>query len=141
MDEAKGNGIKMQYNFRQVYNSILSDWFETSKTYVDSVLFGNFEKLDLLISCNPDSTGEEESYNTDVLIYPNPTNSNINIEILTDEKFKTIEIYNELGRKIDKIKFNDSNKIWFSVSGYQNGNYYIKLKGKNNILTKRFIKM
>lgn len=42
-----GRDIKMQIDFRRVYTDILNDWFGTTKTTTDTLLFQNFKTVSL----------------------------------------------------------------------------------------------
>ena len=73
-------------------------------------------------------------------IYPNPTNSNITIDLgknITDNA--TIEIIDLLGKKLYvKEVSTKTNKI--NLEGFTNGIYIVKFSNNNGIITKKIIK-
>jgi Secretion system C-terminal sorting domain len=68
-------------------------------------------------------------------ISPNPTNSTLTIQ--TQEKIKTINIIDLLGRKTNITNF-ENNKI--DVSNLQNGVYFLEIETENGLQTQKFIK-
>ncbi len=68
-----------------------------------------------------------------LVIFPNPTNSNLTIQ--TTEKIETVLIYNTSGTLVQsEIKNN------FSVENLPAGIYFLKIQTANGIGTSRFVK-
>lgn len=91
--------------------------------------------------CTRDRSAEFDSdLNNEVLFYPNPTRSLININL---EGLHSLEFLNVLGESVFKISkdFNQGTSI--DISDLNSGLYYIKLLDSNNFLltTKSFIKI
>jgi hypothetical protein len=115
------------------------------------------EDVDLLnfdcISNNGRSsiTGEEDSNESeaaiddkerwDLILYPNPASSLITLESnLVLEKNTAIEIYNALGQSVKTITVNEAiQSIDIDVSLFLDGIYTLRLKNKENIITKSFV--
>ena len=75
-----------------------------------------------------------------ILLYPNPTNSILNISIPVELNFPAnYEIYNNLGQVI-KSSNSSSSELQINTSEFSNGIYFIKLNFENNSKTLRFIK-
>lgn len=75
-----------------------------------------------------------------ITIYPNPTNSILNISIPSELNFSVnYEIYNNLGQVI-KSSNSSSSDLQINTSEFSNGIYFIKLNFENNSKTLRFIK-
>ena len=72
-----------------------------------------------------------------VLIYPNPVQDYIRIKLNTG--FDQIEITNLLGQVIYNAMVNDS-EFEIKTSDYQSGVYFIRLQGKQGVVTKKFVK-
>lgn len=71
----------------------------------------------------------------EVSLYPNPTNSILNIN---NAENANIEVYDVLGKLLytqTNISFNEQ----VNVSNFQTGTYFIKLSKENQVSTKRFI--
>lgn len=74
----------------------------------------------------------------DVFIYPNPTNSIINIELQDNDAFG-LEIFDVTGRRVYSNIYKN-NKAQINLSDWQTGFYSIRIKQKDLILYKKIIK-
>ncbi|MBC7641439.1 MAG: T9SS type A sorting domain-containing protein [Flavobacterium sp.] len=103
-----------------------------------SLGIGNTTNLTVLTPLNcPQSALETVAFErkSHFTIYPNPTNSILNITTL--EKINTINIVDILGRKTNITNF-ENNKI--DVSNLQNGVYFLEIGSKNGSQVQKFIK-
>ncbi len=75
----------------------------------------------------------DENDENDVMIYPNPTNGKLNVEI---EGMKQITIINNLGQVVCDNKVDGDNTI-INVSQYKDGVYLVRITTENGIITKR----
>ena len=74
---------------------------------------------------------------SNILIYPNPSNSFIDIETtLTDYSLSLFDIMGKLILKNEAIQ----NKTRIDVSNLSNGIYFLQLATEDNIISKKFIK-
>ena len=81
------------------------------------------------------SVSEIENFN--LIIYPNPTNSFIDISTITENCGSLkLDVFDNLGKQLKTNIINS--KIDFSQ--FQNGIYYIKFECENQIITKKIIK-
>ncbi len=69
-------------------------------------------------------------------IYPNPTNSKVNIK--SESKFEEVEIYNVLGQKVLSSKILDNQEI--DMSSLTSGTYFLKLKSESFVKNAKIIK-
>lgn len=69
-------------------------------------------------------------------IYPNPTNSKVNIK--SDNKFDEVEIYDVLGQKVLSSKIPENQEI--DMSELKSGTYFLKLKNESLIKNTKVIK-
>ncbi|WMX13758.1 T9SS type A sorting domain-containing protein [Aureispira sp. CCB-E] len=84
---------------------------------------------------------ENEMEVWNLILYPNPTSSLITLESnLVLEKSTRIEIYNVLGQKVKAISVNEATQsIEIDISLFLDGIYTLRLKNKENIITKSFV--
>lgn len=76
-----------------------------------------------------------------IVIYPNPTSGNFNIEFINqNEKYSTINIYDLTGKIIYKKTNISQDIINIDISKYNNGIYFIKIINQNNTYFKKLIK-
>ena len=86
------------------------------------------------------STADIANPLNDVVLYPNPSSSVINISIQDAMALpENYTVYNNLGQVINKGKIN-SNNFGIDISGYSNGIYFIKVDKGEYSKTLRFIK-
>lgn len=72
-------------------------------------------------------------------IYPNPSNSNVNIELDGVEDYSsTVTVTNTLGQIIHSQKLKKSGNT-FNVSQFEKGVYFVSLNARNNISTQKLI--
>lgn len=74
------------------------------------------------------------------LIYPNPTNSILNIQLNNSITIGTIYVFNLLGKEIFTQKINSVNQSEIDVSNFNDGLYFIKISTDSSSDTKRFLK-
>lgn len=109
----QNTGVPMQYDFRDVYGSVLQDWFDTPNSVVQSVV-GGFTYLPLLGAC-------QQLAVTDLELTLSPTATGIDVEFST-----THEVDNRgfiLRRSEDGRNFRDIVRIAAGPQG--RGNSYL----------------
>ena len=76
------------------------------------------------------------NYETNINVYPQPTNNNLNIQ--SDNNIKEISIYDCLGKEISYYqKFNKSSRVKLDVSNLVSGTYFIKIQTKDDTTVKQ----
>lgn len=84
--------------------------------------------------------GEFASSN-DIYVYPNPSNSSVNISVPSElglpQKFT---VYNTLGQVVKQKSVSSENDLSFNASTFSNGVYLITIEKDNQSKTLRFIK-
>lgn len=89
------NNIKMEYDFRQVYASLLRDWFEVSESAVRSILLGQDYAV---VPIFRETITAVEPESSTVLLYPNPATTEATLTWPTGEELKSVEIMDVSGR-------------------------------------------
>ena len=138
-----GDFIPMQFDYRQLYSTVMQDWLNMSEQQANAVLGGTFEKLPIFKS-GAASFNKPVDFAADdfISIYPNPvTNNQINIQFKDFVTSKVnITIFTIQGTKIfDEVFVVDGNSLSFNVNKtnptvnhileltYNNSKYYKKL--------------
>ncbi|MCW8898381.1 MAG: family 16 glycosylhydrolase [Flavobacteriales bacterium] len=85
----------------------------------------NLEKED------EEETIASSNQNSKLLIFPNPTNGLINIELNSNKPYFEIEVFSLLGELVYANKVNGS-KLSFDLSPYPKGMYLVKIKQDNH---------
>ncbi|OFY24881.1 MAG: hypothetical protein A2W98_12180 [Bacteroidetes bacterium GWF2_33_38] len=90
------------------------------------------------------SAGNEDIIvdNSDVSVYPNPSNQKLFIEVSNNiKKVEKIAIYNIIGEQVENIKINNSNnkKYELNMENYSSGLYYLNLTSNNKIYVSKIV--
>ena len=70
-------------------------------------------------------------------IYPNPTNSTLNIEA---EKISSVQIYDISGKLLNNRVYSNENMVSVNISSLETGIYYISVETANGKITKKIMK-
>ncbi|WP_417350903.1 T9SS type A sorting domain-containing protein [Flavobacterium alkalisoli] len=79
-------------------------------------------------------------YENGIKLYPNPTNSIINISMKNNELPESYTIYNNLGQVVAQSEVNSVDNLSINTSAYSNGIYFIKIDKEGQSATLKFIK-
>lgn len=143
----RGEGVPMQHDFRDVYGSILMDWFEVSETEIKSLFYSGFSYLPVLNSCKPVATGPEVFAQQDLLLnnYPNPFPSRTTIRFECPGGHVKLSIYNAMGSElqvlVNKRLDAGEHQVPFDGSRLPAGNYYYRLQASGRNKTMRMVKI
>jgi uncharacterized protein (DUF1501 family) len=129
-------GVEMQYNFRNVYGSILMDWFEVEEATVQNVLFPEFEYLPILNACMLDNTSQTAGRQPiKVVAAPNPFSNETTLSFTCQSEHVQLRILNSLGQEVEvlinKTLPAGSHSIVFDGKNLTAGSYYYQLKLEN----------
>lgn len=140
-------GVAMQYDFRDVYGSLLMDWFEVEEENVRMLLHQEFLHLPILNPCA--ITSIEPNPEHDLIqtkVFPNPfrESATITFQTLHSEKVR-LSIFDTLGHEvlvlINKNLNAGAHQIQFNPSTLAKGAYFYRLQIGNQQKTKRIIKI
>ena len=75
----QGDGVPMQFDFRDVYGSILVDWFDVRSYEVKNLLYDNFTYLPIANTCNEEETAGTTDKEDEGWVFGEPrTNTSTN---------------------------------------------------------------
>ncbi len=139
-------GVAMEYDFRDVYGSILQDWFGVDENDVRNLMYSGYTYLDIIDDgCKLSTTTNEKKQLTDIQLFPNPTQNISYLEMSTSNAKIKISVYNSLGAEIkiimDKSLEEGNHKIPIDLSTLPSGNYYIRVQQNNHFITKPLVKI
>jgi hypothetical protein len=117
---------------------------EIPGTYTVSVIYANacgllsHMKVSIVVE---ESTGMKDASDNNIEIYPNPANSRLNIKASDSFDMHTVIIMNDLGQTLINADPNKSGGQYsIDVSQLTPGIYYLKVKGSNRIIIRKFLK-
>jgi uncharacterized protein (DUF1501 family) len=124
-------GVPMQIDFRDIYASILKDWFEVDSKEVQSLFEHPVTFYPVLSNCNVSDLAEKEKENTAILLYPNPATSKTTIRLTCGNEWVRIEAFDVTGSNIgvlydDNLSAGEHN-IPIDVHYWSVGTYRIRV--------------
>lgn len=128
--------LPMQVDFRDVYASILKDWFEVPDANIQPLFEHTVTYYNILNSCNT-GLDEKENNKSALLLYPNPAVSKTTIRFECLNEWVKIELHDMQGRILSTIC--DSNisqgthDIPFETVSLAPGNYLVIVKKKSGM--------
>jgi uncharacterized protein (DUF1501 family) len=138
--------IPLQHDYRQVFSSVVKDWFGATDDAIGHVKFGDYidNRVDY-IRCKELSTNELFKENFWMKCYPNPTNAGITINYsLQKAAMVAIEVKDISGRTLGNIHSTHvgpgEHFFDFDLSQFANGTYLVTLTANETvILTEKVI--
>jgi hypothetical protein len=139
------DNIPFQYDFRSVYASLLEKWFCVDTTNLQTILFRNFQSLDIVksVGCNnnPDPGAGDEL----VTIYPNPFVQNVSIKFKTSGGHTLIQVIDTLGRvlktPVDSEYTAGIYEVSYDGGALPTGVYYVRLQNGSTQQVKPMLKV
>lgn len=135
----KDGNLETQYDFRQIYASILEQWFGAEKSVVKQVLFDSFDTVKV-IKGQTTSADDTPSVSTHVLtlapVTPNPVRSDATVSYdLRSEGMVHLNLFDNLGLHVatlvNEYQSSGSHSIPLSASPLPSGSYVIELRMGN----------
>jgi len=140
-------GVQMQYDFRNIYSSILTDWLGATQEESDTVLFNNFDPLPILKEgCNGTlhTTNFKIENPLNLEIYPNPSQDFIHISFFGTDEIINIKLFNSIGAVVKQIAndYFSSEKqiIKVDLRKLTQGTYFVHYQSKRTSKTKKILK-
>ena len=136
------DGVPMQYDFRDVYGSVLVDWFEVAVDDVKQMLNPDFQYIPILNPCGIiDHTIEAPVTPTNLAFSPNPTQNSSIARFSSETEYVKLSLFDPLGREVrvfhKGILSQGEHNMTCSLFGLTSGPYYLRLSlenGKQQIL-------
>jgi uncharacterized protein (DUF1501 family) len=131
------DNIPHQYDFRSVYASILQKWFCVPPTTLQTILFQNFQSLNIVVDngCSPTAIGDDPNQNAGeqlITNYPNPFVDSTTIKYKSKGGHTLVQIIDMLGRVIktpvDREMTPGEYTTTFESRGLPSGVYYARLQ-------------
>ena len=140
-------GVQMQYDFRNIYSSVLTNWLGATETETSTVLFENFDTLPLFKDgCSSALSNDDfildEKFSLDV--YPNPCLDFIHISFFGNNENVKITLYNTIGavvKEITNARYNSiQHTLRVDLQRLAKGNYFVHYQSKGISKTKKVLK-
>lgn len=130
------DNIPFQYDFRSVYATILEKWFCVPQATLQTILFRNFQSLNIIndASCTGRTEENQQAGEQLIINYPNPFTESTTIRYKTKGGHTLIQIIDMLGRviqtlaDIDDVRIPGEYSTTFNSGGLPTGVYYARLQ-------------
>ena len=139
-------GVQMQFDFRNVYSTILTDWLGATKSESNTVLFDEFDALPIFKEgCSAAlSTNNFTLDKLEIEVYPNPTTDVINIQFFGNNELVKITLYNTIGAVVKQVTSKKYSAIQHTltvnINNLPSGNYFVHYQSKGVSKTKKLLK-
>ena len=107
LTDLSSSNLTMQYDFRSVYASVLSQWFGANPTELNAVLLRSYQQLPIIKAGVAVSVADASSLPSEYRLYenyPNPFNPTTIISYdLPGDADVTLKVYDMLGREVTTL--------------------------------------
>jgi len=139
-------GMDMQYDFRDVYASILHDWFMVSESDVQTMFEHQVSLFPIARSCNgPVGITEQMLEKTGTYCYPNPCKEMTTIVFKSQNERVTLTVIDMNGRVVKTIfqkeLVSQEHHVKIDVNDLQAGNYFYVVEKPSGSVKGRFQKI
>lgn len=132
------DNLEKQFDFRQVYASLLEQWFGSPTGEIADVMLGDFETLPLI---GKDSVGLKEAFS----VYPNPIQDHATIEFVSAGGAVDIEVIDMSGRRVEHVYAGSlpvgGHSLSWNTGSLNAGRYFVVVHGKDQKQVKSVIKL
>jgi uncharacterized protein (DUF1501 family) len=144
-DTEQQEGVPMQYDFRDVYGTILEDWFELPAADVRSLLYEGYNKLPIFGDCAiVDAEDLENPVIGAVKVQPNPFGNAFRLSFETTGGVARLAVFDSVGRLVETVfdRRLAAGIHDFSVAAHRwpAGAYVLRLQLRDKVITERVVK-
>jgi uncharacterized protein (DUF1501 family) len=137
-------GVQMEVDFRDVYASLLKDWFMVDPVEIQTLFEHNVNFYGMMGACNV-GLDEKEVAKTSLLLYPNPAYSQATLEVTTQDEWVKIDVVNLQGKvvqtPIDKKLMQETHNIILDLHDLAAGTYMLNVFKKSGNSSTKFQKV
>jgi hypothetical protein len=137
-------GVPMQIDFRDVYASILKDWFGADPADIQAMFEHTVNFMPLLDGCSL-GVGENEAMKDDVIVFPNPCAGQTTIRLRSKNERVTVQVRDLFNRLIVDVcskSFGEGqHDIAVELGDIPSGEYLVTVMKDSGNFTKRIVKV
>ncbi len=136
-------GVPMQFDFRDVYGSVLIDWFNATEQQVKGLLHEGFQYLAIVGNCAVTATDEPEAEALTFQVYPNPVRYYFTIAYDSPGGMQQLSLFDSRGSRV-RVFFEQKLpkgliQQTYTVDKLPSGVYYLRLQNGARVATKRLV--
>ena len=95
---------------------------------------------DIPLEIDTNSTNDFDLKNA-VVLYPNPAQNTVNVNVASEVNIQSIAIYNALGQLVKTIAANEISALAIDVTALRTGTYLMEITSNSGKITKKFVKI
>lgn len=140
-------GVAMQYDFKDVYSTMLGHWLGLKDTEVEEVIYKDYEYLPIFkADCIQTASLPKSSVDSSTLIYPNPSHNSITAEFHGMAKISRLYVLDSIGSQIEvshstSTSGGSKQQIMIDISHLPSGIYFVHASDGATFTTQRFVKI
>lgn len=140
-------GVPMQIDFRDVYGSILQDWFGVSEAEIKDYLFANYTRLPIVKNCALATDTDDLSFEaTSVKAYPNPFQDISRISFrLNGSAWTRISVFDNIGSELKVLMSQQlgagDHQVEFLGEQWPAGIYFCRIQVGREVQTVKMVKI
>ena len=142
-----GDGVPMQFDFRNVYGTLFSDWFGVEEEEIRSLLYEDYTRIPFIQVCDL-STPTDDLPGIDQIpstAFPNPFRGNFRLRFQSSGEEMRISIFDSMGHEVMVIanRFipSGNQEIIIETGDLPPGNYFYRLRSTRGITTRSIVKI
>ena len=139
-------GVAMQYDFRDVYGSVLEDWFSLDASEVRRLLHDDYVRLPIIRNCDASAVTAPEPGLADFAVAPVPfgDHTRVSFEVVRSERIQ-LEVYDAVGKRVEVLFSRKlpagSQELNVDTSGYPTGAIMFRLRAGSDVRVVRGMKL
>lgn len=125
------DNLDWEFDFRQLYASILSQWLGASDNQLQNSLFKNYDQLSII---GDPLLANQPIKEKGILVYPNPLNGSATIRLNATNENVSIDVLDMTGRPIMHLaneRIESQKEIKWNTQNLPRGKYFVSVKGNN----------
>ena len=135
-------GVPMQFDFRDVYGTVLEKWFDVDQLSIKNQLHEEYQALNIFSdNCLSSVFDELPASEGQVNLWPNPSSSRIQVSFENPSlEIQSIEIFDIIGGLIQKHQATSSSSS-INITSYTPGQYFARVRTNRGYVVKPFLKL
>jgi uncharacterized protein (DUF1501 family) len=134
--------VPMQFDYRQLYTTVMQDWLCMSESEATEVLGGNFVKLPIFDSTLLSSINFDDAIHLEIKLYPNPS-KNGSISLMFPESVNTnvqFTVFSINGNLIENsIVYVTDKNVTLTYPKLASGTYILSIDWNRQKVYKKFV--
>ena len=99
-EEEYRDNLPIQHDFRQIYTSLLSQWFSTDKSTSEIVTKGEFDQVPVVANKIRKPSNHPEN---PIKVYPNPAKDYVKVEFKVKQGYLRLELIDMNGKTVARV--------------------------------------